>query len=77
MVLLDKMVHVLRGPDIRVLRQQAIGLHLVHGAVQGGITIERDRPRRLALMFDALLKKALAAATSRFALSMKSTVWPA
>jgi hypothetical protein len=57
MVLLDQIVQVLRGPDIRVLRQQAIGLHLAHRAVRGGIPIERGRLWRLALMFDCLAEK--------------------
>jgi hypothetical protein len=57
MVLLDQIVQVLRGPDIRVIRQQANGLHFTRGAVRGGIPIERDRLRRLALMFDCLAEK--------------------
>ena len=78
MVLLDQVVQVLRGPDPRVCRQQTIGLHLTHRVVQGRIAIERDGLRRLALMSDAVPKKALAAAAaSRAALSMKSTVWQA
>jgi hypothetical protein len=50
MVLLDQVVQVLRGPDLCVLRQQAIGLHLAYGPVRGSIAIERDGLRRLALM---------------------------
>jgi hypothetical protein len=33
MVLFDQIVRVLRGPDLRVLRQQAIGLHLTQRPV--------------------------------------------
>jgi hypothetical protein len=50
MVLLDQVVQVLRGPDLCVLRQQTIGLHLAYGPVRGSIAIERDGLRRLALM---------------------------
>ena len=48
MVLLDQIVQVLRGPDLRVFRQQAIGLHFTHRPVRSSITVERDRLRRLA-----------------------------
>jgi hypothetical protein len=34
MVLLDQIVQVLRGPDLRVLSQQAIGLHFTHRPVR-------------------------------------------
>src|ERR1700692_4232880 len=42
MVLLDQIVQVLRGPDLRALRQQAIGLHFTHRPVRSSVTIERD-----------------------------------
>src|SRR5471030_3181154 len=77
MILFDHVVQILRGAHLRSLRQQTVSFHLPHGAVRGGIPIERDRLRWLALMFDCLAKKGLAAVTSRFALSMKPTVWPA
>ena len=54
MILLDQ---VLRGPDLRVLRQQAIGLHFTHGPVRGSVSIECDRLWRVALMFDGLAEK--------------------
>src|SRR5471032_2884241 len=59
MVLLDQIVQVLRGPDLRALRPQAIGLHFTHRPVRSSVTIERDRVRRLALMFDRLSEKSL------------------
>jgi hypothetical protein len=34
MVLLDQIVQVLRGPDLLVLRQQAICVHLTHRPVR-------------------------------------------
>jgi hypothetical protein len=37
MVLLDQGVRVLRGSTLRVARQQAIVLHLMHRAARGGI----------------------------------------
>jgi hypothetical protein len=42
MVLLDHVVQIFRRPDLRVFRQQAIGLHLAHRAVRGSIAVERD-----------------------------------
>ena len=39
---------------MRALRQQSIIDHFSHGSVRGGIPIERDRFRWLALMFDGL-----------------------
>jgi hypothetical protein len=57
MVLLDHVVQVLRGPDLRVLSQQAIGLHFTHRPMRSSIAIERDRLRRLALMFDRLSER--------------------
>src|ERR1700716_2517914 len=77
MILLDEIIQILRGSDLRILGQQAVRLHLAHGAVRGCIAVERNRFRRLALMFDCLSENALAAATSRLALSRKSTVCPA
>jgi len=52
MILLDHVVQVLRGPDLRVLRQEAIGLHLTHRPVRGRVSVERDRLCRLTLMID-------------------------
>jgi hypothetical protein len=52
MVLFDQIIEIFRGPDLRVLRQRAIGLHLTHSPVRGSITIERDRLRRLTLVFN-------------------------
>src|SRR5476651_2904055 len=37
MVLLDQIVQVLRGPDLRVLSQKAIGLHFTHRPVRSSI----------------------------------------
>jgi hypothetical protein len=45
--------------------------------VRRGIAIQSDRPGSIVLAFDRLPKNALAAATSRLALSLKSTVRPA
>jgi hypothetical protein len=59
MLLLNQIVQVLRRPDLRALRQQAIGLHFTHRPVRSSVTIERDRLRRLALMFDRLSEKGL------------------
>jgi hypothetical protein len=39
------------------LRQQSVSDHLAHGPVRGGIPIERDRLRWLALMFDGIAEK--------------------
>lgn len=39
---------------MHLLRQQSVSDHLAHGPVRGGIPIERDRLRWLALMFDGL-----------------------
>jgi hypothetical protein len=77
MVLLNQVVQVLRRSDLGVRGQQAVRLHLAHGTVRGRIAIERDGFRWLPLMLEAFLKNAFAAATSRLARSMKSTVWPA
>lgn len=57
MVLLDQVVEIFRRSDLRVLRQQSIGLHLAHCAVRGSIAIERNDLRGLALMFDGLAEK--------------------
>ena len=57
--------------------QQAIGFQLTHRAVRRGIAVQGDRPGSIVLAFDRLPKKRLAAATSRLALSLKSTVRPA
>jgi hypothetical protein len=77
MVLLDQVIDIFRASNLRVSRQQTLGLHLAHGAMLGRIVIERDGLRRLALTLDDLRKDALAAFTSRFERSTKSTVWPA
>ena len=77
MVLLYQVVQVRRRFDHGARRQQAVRLHLPHGAVRGRIAIERDDIRWLPLMLEAFLKNAFAAATLRLARSMKSTVWPA
>ena len=42
---------------MRPLRQQSVSDHLARGPVRGGISIERDRLRWLALMFDGLAEK--------------------
>jgi hypothetical protein len=57
MVLLDQVVQLLRGPDIRAFRQKTIGRHLTHRAVRGSIAIERDGLRRLPLMPDGRAEK--------------------
>ena len=56
MVLFDQVVQVLRAPDLRFLRHQAIGLHLTYRPVRGSVSIERDRLWRLALMFEAVVQ---------------------
>lgn len=53
----SQVVQILRGPDLRVFRQQTIGLHLAHRAVRGSIAIERVGLRRLALIPDGLAGK--------------------
>jgi hypothetical protein len=57
MVLLNQVVQVPRGPDLLFLRQHAVGLYLTHRPMRGSIPIERDRLRRLALIFDCLPEK--------------------
>lgn len=59
MRLSDPVVWLCRGPDLHVFRQQTIGLHLSHRAVQGSIAIERDGLRRLAPMPDGLAEKSV------------------
>ena len=48
MVLLDQDVQVLRGSTLRVARQRAIVLHLMHRAMRGGITVQGNRVFDLA-----------------------------
>jgi hypothetical protein len=36
-VLLDQIVRLLRGPDLRALRQQAIGLHFTHSPMRSSV----------------------------------------
>ena len=68
MVLLDQIVQVLRRPQLRLGRQQAIGFQLTHRAVRRGIAVQSDRPGSIVLALDrASGKNALAAATSRLA----------
>jgi hypothetical protein len=57
MVLLDQVVKILRGPDIRAFRQKTIDLHLTRRAVRGSIAIERDGLRGLPLMPDGHAEK--------------------
>src|SRR5471032_1263549 len=59
MVLLYQVVQVLRRSDLGVRGQQAVRLHLPHGAVRGRIAIERDGFRWMPLMLDDLLEKCL------------------
>jgi hypothetical protein len=54
MILFDHVIQILRGAHMRLLRQQSVSDQLAHGPVRGGIPIERDRLRWLALMFDDL-----------------------
>jgi hypothetical protein len=59
MVPLDQVVQVLRGSKLRVARQQAIVLHLMHRAMRGGITVQGNRVRSTALTFDRFLEEGL------------------
>src|SRR5437879_2667073 len=44
MILLDEIIQILRGSDLRILGQQAVRLHLAHGAVRGCIGSPRSAP---------------------------------
>ena len=57
MILLDHVIQMLRGAHVRSIRQQSVSDHLPHGPVQGGIPIERDRRRWLALVLDGLAEE--------------------
>lgn len=74
MILLDQVVQVLRLSQRRFLGQQLVRLHFAHRAVRRRIAVQRDCLRSEPLTLD---RPALAAATSRLALSRKSTVFPA
>ena len=67
----------LRYLDTALGGQQAIGFQLTHRAVRRGIAVQSDRPGASCWPLIAFRKNALAAATSRLALSLKSTVRPA
>ncbi|KKB62005.1 hypothetical protein WM40_19705 [Robbsia andropogonis] len=42
MALLNQIVQILRGLDLRVFGQRVIDLHFPHRAVRGSVTVERD-----------------------------------
>ena len=44
MVLLNHIVQILRGSDLRVFGQQAIGLHLAHRAMRGSVLVSGGCP---------------------------------
>ena len=77
-MLLDQIIQVLFDDRSFVSAgSKPSAFSLTHRAVRRGIAVQSDRPGSIVLAFDRLPKHALAAATSRLALSLKSTVRPA
>src|SRR5262249_33590124 len=76
MILLHDIVQVFTGSDLHMARQATRGFKFPDGPMRSGIRIESNDPRRSIVCLIALLKKRLAAATSRRSLSRKSTVRP-
>ena len=65
MILLDQIVQVLRGADLRVCRQQKIGFHFAHGPIRGDVPIQRDRPRQSMNQFGRHRKRRVPASRRR------------
>ena len=57
MVLLDQIVQIFRGSNLRVAGQQAINLHLAHRAVGRRVAVQGNDLRGTALAFDRLLEE--------------------
>jgi hypothetical protein len=77
MVLLDHVIQIFRRARFRVRGQRAGGFQLAHRTVRCSVAVQRDGLRAALLALDRFTKNALAAATLRRALSLKSTVLPA
>src|SRR6266436_2948302 len=76
MVLFNQVVQVFRRAQLGIRGQPAIGFQLTHRTMRCRVAVQRDCPRAALLVLIALRKNALAAATSRLRLSLKSTVLP-
>jgi hypothetical protein len=78
MILFDQVIQVLRRSQRCAFRPQFIDRHFAHCAMRRRVAVQRDCLGSEPLTPDRFReKKALAAATSRLALSRKSTVLPA
>ena len=76
MILFDQIVQVFRRSQLGALPCLVFVWNFTRGSMRSGITIKRDADRCAQLRAKRFAEKALAAATSRFGLSRKSTVLP-
>ena len=58
-ILLDHVVQVFGGEQLRVIRERSIGFHFTHSAVRRSATVQRDRPWRASLRLDGLAEECL------------------